>query len=156
MTDVTPTPAKKCCMTRWLLPTSLLLNLFALGFIASPLMHGLHHGEHRAFSIDRLTQGLPDADAQKLRDAYAADEPSLDHNRETLKNSMRKISTILAEPQPDQAELQKTLDDIAAAQGSIREDMSDLIKHAATDLSPEARQTLSERGWQGYMRHTHE
>ena len=132
-----------------LLLASLVVNFFLLGLMAAPLLRP--HPPFPPFGppgnfIDYLTRELPPADAAILRDAYMKEEPTVIAGRQSMERGMQEVSAALQKPVIDQRELQKALDDIAAAHGKIQEGMNNLIKHAATDLSPEGRRIFSENG----------
>ena len=132
-----------------ILLASILVNFFLLGLLAAPLFRS--HSPFPPFGppgnfIDFLTRGLSPNDAAILHMAYKKNEPVLIAARSGMDAGMHEVTVALQKPVVDQVELQKALNDLAASHDKMLQTMDDLIKHAATDLTPEGRRIFSENG----------
>jgi uncharacterized membrane protein len=94
--------------------------------------------------IERMTRGLEEADAQKLRTIFEETRKDAPAPREEMQQNMKKIAGILRQEKPDEAALQSVLDEIQKTGQRMHEGMAESMKRIATEMSPEARVKIAD------------
>ncbi len=140
---------RRACAGRCIFLASLLLNFILLGVLICPVISAHVHAFMPPTSerfIDRMTKVLLPEDAAIMHKIYAAEEPAIEQSRAIIKTDVQKVSSILQQATPDQAELQRTLDEIMTERQKIHRSIARIIKNASAELSAEGRQALAKHG----------
>lgn len=140
------TPQTKCSWRRFILPCSLLLNLFLVAVIGGRLLYGRAEGLESSPLLARLQARveavLPRQEAQAFKDIIASNEPRFTQARKALAASRADlIGCVTADPF-DKAATAQALAAWKAAWDSFAVDFSDTLVNALAQVSPEGRRKL--------------
>lgn len=139
-------------LPRWVLPASLLLNVFFAGVIvalALPMLFGPPprppHGPHDPLAMaDRMAETLPPADAAILRAAFAQQTDALRAAHRQMESFPDRVRDALdAEPFRIDA-LAAVFADGRATRVAIEDAISASILDAAATMSPDGRHRLAD------------
>lgn len=94
--------------------------------------------------VERLAKKLPEADAQKLRDAFAAHAGELPAARAEMKAARDSFRQALRAEPFDPAALEKSLAAIDTARAHLKQIMRSAVFGAAAEMSADGRARLAE------------
>ena len=140
--------------SRWLLLTSLALNLFFIGvggallvqsYSSSPLAPAAAGDRSVAGRIERIAATLPREDADRLRTAFEARRSEIDGARAAYRNRQDAVRAALrAQPfNPDA--LKAAMTEMRAARQTFDRGINDFFAQQAAEMSPAGRQKLADR-----------
>jgi uncharacterized membrane protein len=139
--------------SRWLLVTSLALNLFFVGtvgalairhYVTSAQPAATERPRTAAARIDRLAAGLAAADAGKLRAAFRAREAAAEGARDALNRAIERIQTGLRAQPFDPAQLRVAMAEARALRPPYEQIMQEILVAAAEAMSQEGRVKLAD------------
>lgn len=142
--DVTPNPPRG--WRRFVLPCSLLLNLFLVAVIGGRLLYGRAERLDGASMLSRLTTRaeavLPAGEAKAFKTVIERDAPRFAKTRQQLGAARAElVRQVVADPYDKQATGQALLA-WKAAWDSFAADFSDTLVDALGQVSPEGRRKL--------------
>jgi uncharacterized membrane protein len=140
--------------SRWILFTSLALNLFFVGAWAALAWRHYAWDGHRPWNpatrIDRLASALPPGDADKLRSEFRAHQRNIEAAITSYRQAQHHTREVLrAEPFNGEA-LRAAMADARTARGKLDEALQDVIASAVATMTPEGRRNLAD--WTPYRR----
>lgn len=138
-----------CSLLPKVLIASIATNLFLAGMVAGPYILRRHDPmmpppPREGFMLDRLASQLPEHDAETLRTIVADQKANLDTSRSAMKDAFHRVHGLMAETQPDMAEIRKALDSIQQADTLRHQGMSAIIQRVAKELPVSSRKHLLE------------
>jgi uncharacterized membrane protein len=149
-----PAPAPAGRWSRWILFTSLALNLFFVGAWAALAWRHYAWERHRPWNaatrIERLASALSPADAEKLRSEFRAHQRNIEAAIAAYRQAQRHTREVLrAEPFNAEA-LRAAMADARTARGKLDEALQDVIATAGAAMTPEGRRSMAD--WTPYRR----
>jgi uncharacterized membrane protein len=130
-------------LKRWLLPTSLALNIFLGAALLAHVVHGRPGPmppPDAAGILDDMARVLSPADAKILRQALAPGLAEIDKARRMERSLPQRLQQILGREPFDAEAFRKVLDETQAVRTLINATLPDALSH----LSPEGRQRLAD------------
>lgn len=140
--------------SRWLLLTSLALNLFFIGVGGALLLPNdnvdvasqtARNERSVATRIERIAATLPSADAERLRSAYQARRDEIDGTRAAYRDRQDDVRAALRAHPFDLDALKAAMADMRAARQAFDRKIHDFFAQQASEMSPAGRQKLAER-----------
>jgi uncharacterized membrane protein len=140
--------------SRWLLFTSLALNLFFIGVGGALLLQSYGAdtqappvGSDRSVAgrIERIAVTLPREDAERLRAAYRARQAEIDGARAAYRDRQEAVRGLLRAEPFDLAALKAGMTEMRAARQTFDQRIHDFFAQQAALMSPAGRQKLAER-----------
>ncbi len=135
---------------RLVLALSLALNLFGAGYLAARHWGGgpgladpMLGAEDSDRPLRRLFADLPPADAQALREAFAASRPALRTQFLALRQATEEVRAELARDPVDPERLRNAMLAAQARRGRLAETVGMLVLEAAPRISLPGRQVLA-------------
>lgn len=140
------------CKKSWILVASLAVNFFLIGLLTAPLIGRPLYGDNPpppsdrlSFVFDKVADGLVPEEAKKLKDIFEEERRGMRLNREAIRNTIEKATTLLEAEKPDLDEIHKTLDAIPNISQNLHERMVRAFTRTAQELSPESRRLIAEK-----------
>lgn len=128
---------------RWLLPVSLLANVFLLAHAAGPwLRPQRQHGF--GGMVEHFAHSLPPGDAERFRAAMERQRPFFDDERRGMDRSRLALSRAIAANPYDPALTRQRMDDWQAHLQAMSGRFGATLLAAIPDLSPEGRARLAD------------
>lgn len=133
---------------RLLALASLALNLFLGAMLLSDRHHGgpPFDGSLSERFLARATRALPAADAQRMRDAFAARESRFAALQTGLETASRRVHALVGAERVDVGALRKAVEEARASRRLIGDLIEDTVLATLPDLSAEGRRRLAEAG----------
>ena len=137
---------------RWLLLTSLALNLFLLGaggallarhYLAEPARTETPVDRSIAARMERLAATLPPADAAILRSRYRGEAARIDAAREGYLDAQDEVRRILRDEPFAPEAMRKAMVEARASRQGMEQQLQDMIAAAAAQMSPAGRSELA-------------
>jgi uncharacterized membrane protein len=137
---------------RWLLLTSLALNLFFVGTAGTILIRGYlttpaetqQFERSVDFRIERIATSLPSADAALLRAEFAARRGAVEAAHDNIQRMREKAHAVLRKEPFDVEAMRAAMADIRTARNAFDQAIHGVVLAAATKMSPEGRRKLAE------------
>jgi uncharacterized membrane protein len=140
--------------SRWLLLTSLALNLFFIGIGSALLLQSARSdppaqaaGSDRSVAgrIERIAATLPREDADRLRAAYQARRDEIDGTRAAYRDRQGGVSAALRAQPFDLDALKAAMAEMRAARQAFDRRIHEFFALQAAEMSTAGRQKLAER-----------
>jgi uncharacterized membrane protein len=140
--------------SRWLLLTSLALNLFFIGVGGALLLqdgsadvpaHTTGSDRSVARRIERIAATLPREDADHLRAAYQARRDEIDGTRAAYRDRQDDVRAALRAQPFNLDALKAAMADMRAARQAFDRKIHEFFAQQAAEMSPAGRQKLAER-----------
>jgi uncharacterized membrane protein len=149
-----PAPAPAGRWSRWILFTSLALNLFFVGAWAALAWRHYAWERHRPWNpatrIERLASALPPGDADKLRGEFRAHQGNIEAAIASYRQAQRHTREVLRAEPFNVEVLRAAMADARTARGKLDEALQDVIATAGAAMTPEGRRSLAD--WTPYRR----
>jgi len=140
--------------SRWLLLTSLALNLFFIGIGGALLLQSYgsdipapRTGYDRSVAgrIERIAAALPPEDADRLRKAYQARRSDIDGARDAYRNKQDAVRAALRAQPFSLDALEAAMTEMRAARQEFDRGIHAFIAQQASEMSQAGRQRLADR-----------
>lgn len=128
----------------WLLVASLALNVFLGAAMGTHFFRGPKPPPRPGMIVLDMAEGLPEADARILRQAYEARRSELEVNADPGRGFEEMRRAVSAEPF-DSAAFLRVTSEFRARQDRMHRVTSEILADALPRLSPEGRKRLAER-----------
>jgi len=143
------TPIAKS-FSRWALPLSVSLNVFLIAVAGVHEWHQAGHGPGGPPGpermIEHLARHLPPADAEALRQAFAAEPALLRDDHRFMDEDMAKVREAMRAEPFDPAALAAALDHGHQIRDAHDQAIGRALVKAATAMSPAGRRQLADHG----------
>lgn len=125
---------------------SLALNMFLIGMVVSSLIRPFappppHPGSE--FMMERLTENLSKDDAEKMRAIYRDNKDRFEQDRKAVQAAAKNLEAIMSADKFSPEQLDAAMNEMHKSREEMQNGISDLIRRAATELSPEGRKRLA-------------
>lgn len=129
---------------RQMAPTEVMPTALPAMDHARPSLQSDRRGDGREPSrILRMDEMLGDADRQILRQSFRASHADMEERGRDMRGTLRHISALVAEDEPDLQAIEAGFRRLARAQNAARESALQGFMQALAQLSPEGRKTLA-------------
>lgn len=153
-----PTPARVGRWSRWILFTSLALNLFFVGAWAALAWRHYAWARHGpgdpATRIERLAAALPPGDADKLRAEFHAHQGDIAAAVAAYREAQRRTRDALRVEPFNVEAVRAEMAEARVARGKLDATLQDVIATATATMTPEGRRNLAD--WTPYRRNGNE
>ncbi|MBU8546950.1 MULTISPECIES: periplasmic heavy metal sensor [Roseomonadaceae] len=136
---------------RLVLLASLGLNLFAGAYFAAQAWRGALPLETAGLALElgdrpllRLMQALPEADADRLRQAFAPRRGQVMAQFMAQRDALAAVRRELTRDQPDPGALGRAIETVQQGRAALAQSLAALLMEAAPGMSPEGRRVLAE------------
>jgi uncharacterized membrane protein len=132
---------------RLILIASLALNLLLIGVVGvwavRPFFRGPPRPPQFGRMVERMAHRLSDADAAALRHAYDSRHAQMDKLNVDVRDARRNVRRALQADPFDPDALKSALDSVRSARSAVEEEIQDVMRDGATNMSPEGRRRLA-------------